>query len=208
MSDIGTYEFFGSCCDRCESPIECLFLVGLLFLGEYSFEPFDMRPVIARDSMGIELGQQVRLGDEIRIDFTLARPGVEPRFAIEVDGYAFHGATPDQFAKDSARQRVIVSKGWTVIRFAGKEIMRDPRKCAAQAMAQITAVVDKLGAPPPKTAPMKARLRKPTDPELAELQERVEAAERSGDTNEAIRLAGAMRDRLRAILATGPKEVA
>ena len=110
----GRYELFGRAIDRCQSPIERTFLIELLFSGKYKFEPAS--DSVAVDDAGIELGQQVAVGD-YAIDFTLTRCGSATRFAVELDGHAFHGATPEQFERDSRRQRAITAAGWTFLRF-------------------------------------------------------------------------------------------
>lgn len=48
------------------------------------------------------------------------------RIAIEVDGFAFHDTTPEQHEYERTRQRFIQSQGWVVVRFAAREILRDP----------------------------------------------------------------------------------
>jgi very-short-patch-repair endonuclease len=115
------YKEFGRCVDRCESPIERRFLTALLFLGDYTFEP---------------------VVDGYRVDFTLSHPGAKDRLAIELDGFVHHGSTPAQFERDAARQRAITARGWTVIRFSGREVNRDPRRCAAEAMHAAASIVD------------------------------------------------------------------
>lgn len=137
----GKYAFFGRCLDRCESPIERHFLAALVVLADTTFEPFDAAPKIACDSTGVELGQQVPCG-AYRIDFTLTLPGAPKAFAIELDGYAFHGSTPEQFERDAAKHRALVAAGWTLLRFAGREIIRDARGCAQRAMLEAAKLVD------------------------------------------------------------------
>jgi very-short-patch-repair endonuclease len=178
----GKYETFGRAVDRCESPIERAFLVGLLFLSDTTFEP--AQGCLARDSTGVELHQQLVV-DGHRLDFALTRPGAALRFAVEIDGHAFHGATPEQFAHDSARQRAITARGWTFLRFSGREVLRDPRACAREAMAAAARMVDDAPAVP--GGPMGDR---PIgDPVVAGIVEKVRAAEAAGDWDEAVKLA-------------------
>ena len=188
-----TGAHFGRCIARCESPIERHFLAALLFLGDYTFEAHDRAPVIARDGTGVELAQQLTIG-RYRVDFALYIPGRSPRYFVELDGHTFHANTVAQFTSDTVRQRDIVAAGWTPMRFTGTEVLRDPRRCAAAAMIAMARVADQPG--PGPAPPVKARIPRSTDPEIAELQDRVEAADRNGDDREAIRLAGVMRDTL------------
>jgi very-short-patch-repair endonuclease len=56
---------------------------------------------------------------------------------VECDGHAFHEKTKEQAARDKARDRFLMIKGWPVLRFTGSEIHRDAAACAE-------AVVDAL----------------------------------------------------------------
>lgn len=187
----GHFEYFGRCVDRCESPVERLFLVGLLFMGDTTLQPFDRAPTVARDGTGLELGQQVDVAG-FRVDFTLSHPETSKRFAIEIDGFTFHGSTPEQFERDSSRQRVLTGKGWTVLRFSGREIRRDPRKCAAEAMVAASCLIP--SATPPYR-PLLASL--PPDTKIGWLAAAVRGTD---DWNEQCRLAqeasSIVRDRL------------
>jgi very-short-patch-repair endonuclease len=53
------------------------------------------------------------------------------RLVIEADGMMFHGGS-DQMQHDRRRDRFCASEGIAVMRFTGREIMSDPRGCAAQ----------------------------------------------------------------------------
>lgn len=144
----------GEAIDRCESPIEQAFLVGLLILGDYTFKPCGPLPTIAKDSTGVELLQQVEVGG-YSIDFGLTRAGATTRLAIELDGFVHHGSTPEQFERDKARERALTGLGWTFLRFAGREVRRDPRRCAEEAMlAASRLLVGTTEAPKPASHPV------------------------------------------------------
>ena len=185
---MGKFERFGRFVDRCESPIERRFLVALLFCDSYTFEPFEHPPAIARDSMGVELGQQVSVGD-YRVDFTLTRPGSARRFAIELDGFAYHGSTPEQFELDAGRQRALTAAGWTVIRFSGRELVRNAPACAEEAMRAASTLVPHEDTPSVPTA----ILSKTTDPVIVEIQRAMDGA----DWDEQLRLAAKVAERVR-----------
>ena len=63
-------------------------------------------------------------GREYRLDF--AYPAI--KLAIEVYGYAWHHS-PDQLAHDLARQRRLVSAGWTVLAYTWRQLARRPTRC-------------------------------------------------------------------------------
>ena len=76
----------------------------------------------------------------MRIDFVIQRFDrdyerpfrMTPKVAIECDGHEFHERTKEQAQRDKERDRQLTLDGFTVIRFTGSEIWRDPMKCAEQ----------------------------------------------------------------------------
>jgi very-short-patch-repair endonuclease len=54
------------------------------------------------------------------------------RIAIECDGHEFHERTKEQAEHDRSRDRALQADGWSVMRFTGRELHRDARKCAAE----------------------------------------------------------------------------
>jgi very-short-patch-repair endonuclease len=139
-------RWFGECVGRCRSPIEQRFLAALLFIAKTTWRVYDEKPRIALcEKSLLVLAAQVP-ADRYFIDFVLS-PVDGPRFAVEIDGYAFHGATPEQFAYDSERQRVITALGYRVIRFAGIEIVRDPVDKAREALSIVERPWVKIGIP-------------------------------------------------------------
>ena len=77
-------------------------------------------------------GAEVVWGDgrEYRLDF--AYPDI--KLVIEVYGYAWHHS-PDQLAHDLARQRRLVSEGWTVLAYTWRQVADDPRGVASEIAA-------------------------------------------------------------------------
>lgn len=59
-----------------------------------------------------------------RIDFAI----IDRKIAVEVDGLTYHNGQ-DSFIKDQQRQRDLQAQGWTVVRFAAKEVTDNPRRC-------------------------------------------------------------------------------
>lgn len=62
-----------------------------------------------------------------RVDFILR----DARLIIELDGHAHH-STKEQLEKDAIRQRYLTRAGYSVIRFTGREINRDPVLCVRE----------------------------------------------------------------------------
>ena len=65
-----------------------------------------------------------------RLDFALLSP--HGSLAIEADGWEFHGRTQAQASHDRTRDRHLTLFGWTVIRFMGCDIRRDPLACGGE----------------------------------------------------------------------------
>lgn len=59
------------------------------------------------------------------------------RFIVEVDGHDFHERTKEQAARDKKRDRWFQSEGYSVLRFTGSEVFRDPLDCAKQVSAHV-----------------------------------------------------------------------
>ena len=50
---------------------------------------------------------------------------LESHTIIEIDGAAYH-TSPEQVQRDNHRQQRLESWGWSVIRFTGRQVFRDP----------------------------------------------------------------------------------
>ncbi len=82
-----------------------------------------------------------------RIDLVVT--GGTARLAVECDGDEWHG--PEQYERDTARQRDLERCGWTFVRIVESDFYLDPE----EAMAPVWAALDRLGI-------------KPSEPEVAE----------------------------------------
>ena len=78
-------------------------------------------------------------GMDFKIDFVVTNAANSLKLAIELDGHDFHEKTPHQAAKDRSRERALTRADFTVVRFAGSEIIRNPRKCVEEVTALIEA---------------------------------------------------------------------
>lgn len=59
--------------------------------------------------------------------------------AVEIDGMGFHHRSKEQVAADYIRERRLVLKGYTVIRFTAQEVFSGPAECWRQIEAILTA---------------------------------------------------------------------
>ena len=51
---------------------------------------------------------------------------------VELDSFLWHGSDPEQFTKEKKRERELQKEGWQIMRFSGREIVRDVEKCVEQ----------------------------------------------------------------------------
>jgi very-short-patch-repair endonuclease len=113
------------------SPIEQIFLLEWRFLK-------------ADERYGVKIQPQRKLnieGVDYTIDFLVQSADKRLKLGIELDGHEFHERTKEQAARDKARERKIVRQGYTILRFTGSEVFRNPRKC-------VNEVLDFLTSPP------------------------------------------------------------
>lgn len=123
---------------KCESPIEQLY--GLYFLDAYYRRDF---------SYELALIPQHEFKKEditIRVDFAIVGTinGRQFTLVVECDGHDFHDKTREQAESDRQRDRLLKSFGLDVIRFAGSEIYRSPRKCIEETIAVIEGIITKI----------------------------------------------------------------
>jgi very-short-patch-repair endonuclease len=80
--------------------------------------------------------------DRYRVDFLLK----DARLIVELDGHDFH-STKEQLERDAIRQRYLSRAGYTVIRFTGREIVRDAAACVDEVR---TTYKERMQRRPPK----------------------------------------------------------
>lgn len=110
------------------SPIEQIFFMEWRFLNIDEQHGVNIRP---QNALKLD-------GRDYTIDFVVESPDGKMKLAVELDGHEFHEKTKEQAAYDRARERTIVRHGYTIFRFTGSEVMRNPRKCVEEVAAMIT----------------------------------------------------------------------
>lgn len=110
-----------------ESPIETMLAVAIL----RQWEGVEMRQPGEGFGRRWTLIPQYPWG-RYRVDLALRKPTGEMIF-IECDGEEFH-STPEQIARDEARQREMTEAGIPVIRFTGAEIYHSAVACSNEIM--------------------------------------------------------------------------
>ncbi len=111
---------FGVASQKCESPIEALFLAA--------FIPYSLR------DPAYSINPQERIGD-YRADFVVSYSPAEDfvrKLVVECDGHDYHERTKEQAERDKKRDRAISAAGMPVFRFTGRELHRDPQACVEE----------------------------------------------------------------------------
>lgn len=113
--------------NKITSPVEQIFLM------EWHFMRVDDRHQVT-----IKPQRELTLdGNAYKIDFLVEATDNSAAIAIEIDGHQFHEKTPQQARRDRERERTIVRHGYTIFRFTGSEVFRNPRKCVEEVIALI-----------------------------------------------------------------------
>jgi REase_MTES_1575 len=109
-------------------------------------EAFFLRPFTRRPGFGVEGQAGVAPPLTLRLQVPCGQYLIDAvvtdgrsAIAIEVDGIAFHHRSGEQLAADYLRQRRMVLRGHTVIRFTAPEVFRNAVECWRQVDAILTA---------------------------------------------------------------------
>jgi hypothetical protein len=120
------------------SPIEQILLTALLwekYLPERKpAEIWDSTSGLGRPQAEVVIAPQYQTRNH-RIDLALfinIFANEEIKIAVECDGHDFHEKTPDQAARDKERNGDLQIVGWRLLRFTGRQIRREPKRCAAR----------------------------------------------------------------------------
>jgi very-short-patch-repair endonuclease len=129
-----------------ESPIERLLITAVHAVAKYEghcfYEGLQICSVPGDGSLNVFSDYTLFCVPQMpegpyRIDFAFfMSDGADVRkLAVECDGHEFHERTKDQAERDRSRDRALQERGYTIYRFTGREIYRDPMKCARQIAA-------------------------------------------------------------------------
>jgi very-short-patch-repair endonuclease len=129
-----------------DSPIEADFLSALLSVGKgrcILVKDASIRSIHRVAVEDFERHNRVYLAPQVpvgpyRCDFLLMVYDVTPKFlCVECDGKDFHRATQEQRNRDNERDQWFRAKLIATKRFSGARIMRDPYKCAREAIREL-----------------------------------------------------------------------
>jgi hypothetical protein len=108
-------------------------VLGLVEAGcESELEIFGVRHVLVVPGIP-PCAQQHRVllpGGPVRLDASWP----EVKLAVELDGAAFHGSQEDR-ERDLRRDAALAARGWLVLRFSYRRLVREPEACRAEILA-------------------------------------------------------------------------
>lgn len=128
----------------CESPIEkamleALYVYSLLRVGGW---PCHVMPEKTEGwTHATWFIEPQKVINAYRVDFLVTSPDTKKKIVIECDGHDFHERTKEQAEGDRSRDRNLTRDGYCVIRFTGREIWRDPWKCAEEIENQFLTIM-------------------------------------------------------------------
>ncbi|HZO51334.1 MAG TPA: DEAD/DEAH box helicase family protein [Bryobacteraceae bacterium] len=98
---------------------------------EFAFLRWVLEPAVTSEIAPFVTPQKevVHAGRRYLLDYEIA--GESRRYAIELDGFEFHGRR-DAFSYDRLRQNDIQASGWVVVRFSYDSIRTDTARCVSQ----------------------------------------------------------------------------
>jgi very-short-patch-repair endonuclease len=113
---------------KCESPIEQIFCMHFIkAASNQGLADSNFLRIIPQWSININ-------GKNRRVDFMIQAQikGNWYSVIVECDGHEYHERTKAQAAGDRKRDRALKSLGYTVLRFTGSEIYKNPHGCAIE----------------------------------------------------------------------------
>jgi very-short-patch-repair endonuclease len=123
-----------------DSPIERLLYISAVTFIENFGHDYGLNGLMRGGHDGepefgeVEIAEQVRVLDW-PVDFVFrvgVYGGTVAMLAVECDGHDFHERTKEQAARDRSRGRALQAAGYTVMRFTGSELYRDPIACVLE----------------------------------------------------------------------------
>lgn len=134
------------------SPIERLMLEDLRRRASTATRD-DSRDIVLAD--GYDPGRRVAVFDEwsafqelpvdgYRLDFAVIGGVIDSwRVAVECDGHEWHDRTKEQAEHDRKRDRYLQREGWRVMRFTGREIVRNVGECVAELLGLCASIQER-----------------------------------------------------------------
>lgn len=137
--------------DLCASPAEVSFgraLIGRRGWHDYSeaCSALGCGALFAKESdMGDFICFSQMPVDDYKVDFAfILQKNPMVCMGVEVDGFQYHDRTPEQALRDRLKDRRLLRRGISVIRFTAHEVMFDAERCAYEALDTFKFVWERL----------------------------------------------------------------
>ena len=125
------------------SPIEKMFYISFHVLTSLAGESVNS-PDIVYDDFSVETGYGLHIYPQHKIgkytvDFLLTyHPETKKqntkKVVVELDGHDFHDKDKSQRAYEKARDRYLVSEGYSVLHYTGSELVNNPHQVVCEAV--------------------------------------------------------------------------
>jgi len=140
----GVQEFLRTIFEKCESPIENLFLSSIIFLAHEHGYKINVNNKLAPIKTGdtaptLKIECQYKI-NSYRIDFLIELESENKNSAkilVECDGHDFHEKTKEQAAKDHKRDRCLQSLKYKIYRYTGSEVYKNTFACAMEVIEEV-----------------------------------------------------------------------
>ena len=128
---------------RSQSPIENIMAAILAFVID-GYECL-RTPDLVSDGHFTTVTAQASI-DKYTVDFLLVVEyhGYREFLIIECDGHDYHERTKAQATHDKQRDRALTRQGYTILRFTGSELYRDPDKCDQDIEGMLFSLVNRV----------------------------------------------------------------
>ena len=130
--------FVSTGCAR--TPIEQLFESATRTLIKLTKSEFDTflryteEGSVERTCYGLNFLPQYKIG-KYRTDYMMQNMGNGQKLVVELDGHEFHDKDEKQRRYEKSRDRYMQKHGFTVFRYTGSEIFKDPFQAAIECVA-------------------------------------------------------------------------
>lgn len=125
----------------CQTPIEKYLAVFLLDLSQQWQSVYNLNDLRVLPQQEVEL-ERHKYRVDFLIEVTPPNDDDTKYIVVECDGHAYHERTKEQAQRDKERDRRFTRAGYTVLRFTGRELYRDPRKCYQEITKMVRSIAD------------------------------------------------------------------
>ncbi len=140
----------------CESPIEKLFFIEWRYQTEgykenqpKCFPNFYIMPqreiIVGKKKYKVDFLIYYVIGDSwMGEEANAPKLHKNQALIVELDSYLWHGSNPEQFTKEKERERKLQEEGWKIMRFSGREVLRNTEKCVDDVLGYFYSIKERI----------------------------------------------------------------